>query len=75
MKFLVKIEVESDNKSRLTTAHIPAWLKLRNLDSNTAFPVMSFISPAKNLTFLGITFLITKNVVEIEDDGTKVADT
>lgn len=75
LKFLVKIQAESDNISKLHASQIRVLPKLRKLDSNTRFPVMCYITPAKDLASRGIMFLITKNMVEIEDDQTKVTDT
>jgi len=74
-KSLVKIKAESDNISKLHAPQTTVLPKLRKLDSNTRFPVMYYITPAKDLASRGIMFLITKNMVEIEDDQTKVADT
>lgn len=75
LKFSVKIKTEGDTLSKLHAAQITALPKLKKLDSNTGSPVMSYITPAEDLTSRDILFLITKNTVETEDVQTKVANT
>lgn len=63
--------------SNLLVAHITAMPKPSRLDSSSGFAVMRYVTPPKDLTSLGIIFLIAKKIkkiiVEIEDDNMKDA--